>query len=197
MPSPTQITVSQLSRLIGLPDAPILIDVCIDEDFALDERLIPTAIRHPFKDIASLVPVLTGQRVVVICQKGKKISQGAAAILRTHGVKTETLAGGIFAWREAGEPLVPAGSIPNRNHQKQTLWVTRQRPKIDRIACPWLIRRFIDRNAQFLFVAPSEVLDLAQLEAGMNLYDAFYRWARDATDEGHDWQTANKKGTSQ
>ena len=44
MPSPTQITVSQLSRLIGLPDAPVIIDVCIDEDFALDERLIPTAV---------------------------------------------------------------------------------------------------------------------------------------------------------
>ncbi len=272
MPSPTQITVSQLSRLIGLPDSPTLVDVCIDEDFALDERLIPSAIRHPFKDIASLAPSLVDKRVVVICQKGKKISQGAAAILRTHGVQTETLAGGIFAWRDAGEPLVPAKSFPNRNHQGRTTWVTRQRPKIDRIACPWLIRRFIDRNAQFLFVAPSEVLDvaekfdatpfdvedvfwshrgdtctfdtmieefaldtkplklladivrgadtnrhdlapqsaglmaaslglsrmyrddLAQLEAGMGLYDAFYRWARDAVSEGHDWPAASTKG---
>ncbi len=275
MPSPTQITVSQLSRLIGLPDAPVIIDVCIDEDFALDERLIPTAIRHPFKDIAALAPSLIGKRVIIICHKGKKLSQGAAAILRAHRVQTETLEGGIVAWREAGAPYVPANSIPKRNSEGQTLWVTRQRPKIDRIACPWLIRRFIDRNAQFLFVSPSEVLDvaekfdatpfdvedvfwshrgdnctfdtmieeftldtkplkllanivrgadtnrldlapqsaglmaaslglsrmyrddLAQLEAGMGLYDAFYRWARDATDEGHDWQTANNKGTSQ
>ena len=36
-------------------------------------------------------------------------------------------------------------------------WVTRQHPKIDRVACPWLIRRFIDREAEFLFVAPAEV----------------------------------------
>lgn len=36
-------------------------------------------------------------------------------------------------------------------------WVTREHPKIDRVACPWLIRRFIDQDATFLFVAPSEV----------------------------------------
>jgi hypothetical protein len=40
-------------------------------------------------------------------------------------------------------------------------WVTRERPKIDRIACPWLIRRFIDREAEFLFVPPSEVASVA------------------------------------
>ena len=40
-------------------------------------------------------------------------------------------------------------------------WVTRARPKTDRIACPWLIRRFIDPNAEFLYVAPDTVLDVA------------------------------------
>ena len=45
MPSPTEITVAQLARLIGTPDAPTLVDVCIDEDFNDDPRLIPTAIR--------------------------------------------------------------------------------------------------------------------------------------------------------
>jgi hypothetical protein len=143
--------------------------------------------------------------------------------------------------------------------------VTRSRPKVDRIACPWLIRRFIDPTATFLFVAAPEVTsvaerfaatpfdiegvfwshrdelctfdvmvaefglstpplehvarivraadtdrldlapeaagllaislglsrthsdDLAQLDAGMSIYDALYRWARDATDETHTW----------
>ncbi len=37
-------------------------------------------------------------------------------------------------------------------------WITRARPKIDRIACPWLIRRFVDLEAEFVFVAPDEVL---------------------------------------
>lgn len=49
-------------------------------------------------------------------------------------------------------------------------WVTRERPKIDRIACPWLIRRFIDPEAEFLFVAPSEVLSVAR-SAGAIPYD--------------------------
>ena len=40
-------------------------------------------------------------------------------------------------------------------------WVTRERPKIDRIACPWLVARFIDRDPEFLFVPPGEVLAVA------------------------------------
>ena len=41
-------------------------------------------------------------------------------------------------------------------------WITRERPKIDRVACPWLIRRFIDPDAEFLFVPPSEVTAVAE-----------------------------------
>ena len=265
MPSPAEITVPQLSRLIGTPAAPVLVDTCIDEDFNAEPQLIPTAFRHPHTDIAALAPILTGKRVVIYCHKGKKISQGAAAILRTHGVAAESLEGGIVAWREAKKLLVQATKIPASNAQGQSVWVTRHRPKIDRMACPWLIRRFVDPRAQFLFVAPSEVLmvaekfnatpfdvedvfwshrgdqctfdtmleefelqtdalkklavivrgadtnrhdlapeaagllaaslglsrmyrdDLEQLDAGMLLYDAFYRWARDASGETHDW----------
>ncbi len=44
-------------------------------------------------------------------------------------------------------------------------WVTRERPKIDRLACPWLIKRFIDPDAQILYVAPAEVLATAEREA--------------------------------
>ncbi len=271
MTSPTQISVSQLSRLIGLPDSPVIIDICIDEDFELDPRLIPTAFRHPFRDIADLALSLKGKRVVVICQKGLKLSQGAAAILRDHGIFAEFLGGGNWAWRDANQPLVPAKNIPKLNSNKRSVWVTRQRPKIDRIACPWLIRRFIDRDALFMFVEPSQVMnvaekydatpfdiedvfwshrgdkctfdtmieefeletdplkrlavivrgadtdchdlapqsaglmaaslglsrmyrdDLEQLGAGMGLYDSFYRWSRDATNEGHDWPAASKK----
>ena len=56
MPSPTEITVQQLSRLIGTPDAPAVIDVCIDDDFNADPRLIPASKRHPHKDIAAVAP---------------------------------------------------------------------------------------------------------------------------------------------
>ena len=49
-------------------------------------------------------------------------------------------------------------------------WITRERPKIDRIACPWLIRRFIDPDAQFLYVPAAQVLAVAA-ETGATPYD--------------------------
>ena len=272
MPSPIEITVSQLSRLLGTAAAPTIVDVRIDADFALDPDFIPTAFRHPFDDISNLIPRLANKPVAVYCQKGKKISQGVVSLLRASGIRAEILQGGHFAWRDAGEMRVPAASIPSGQPNGSTRWVTRHRPKIDRLACPWLIRRFVDPNAEFLFVAPSEVeavaekfsatpfdveggfwshrgdgcsfdtmieefclhsdalhrlativrgadtnrLDLApqsaglmaaslglsriyrddheQLESGMLLYDAFYRWSRDASSETHDWPQPQKQG---
>jgi hypothetical protein len=49
-------------------------------------------------------------------------------------------------------------------------WVTRERPKIDRIACPWLVARFIDREAEFLYVPAADVLKVAE-ETGAIPYD--------------------------
>jgi hypothetical protein len=49
-------------------------------------------------------------------------------------------------------------------------WITRERPKIDRIACPWLIARFIDRDAEFLYVPADQVLDVAK-QTGAIPYD--------------------------
>ncbi|MCK0149567.1 sulfurtransferase/chromate resistance protein [Marivita sp. S6314] len=272
MASPTEITPAQLVRLIGTPNAPVLIDVRTDEDFAGDPRPIPGAVRHHYRDTDALLPVLAGRSAVLYCQKGFKISQGAAALLRARGITAETLQGGQFGWRDAGLPMVTASKLPKPNAQGETLWVTRHRPKVDRIACPWLIRRFVDPHAQFLFVEPSQVMvvaekfdatpfdvedvfwshrgdrctfdtmldefglsfdaldrlatlvrgadtnrhdlapeaagllavslglsrmyrdDLAQLEAGLGLYDAFYRWARDATSETHTWPTPSGAG---
>jgi hypothetical protein len=199
-----------------------------------------------------------------------QLAEGAAAWLRHFGADAEVVEGGFEAWRDAGLPLVPVAALPTRSATGATIWVTRSRPKIDRIACPWLIRRFVDPSAVFLFVAPAEVqavadrfgatpfdvedvfwthrgelctfdvmlaefglatdplsrvacivrgadtdrLDLApeaagllavslglsrlyaddleQLEAGMVVYDALYRWARDATDETHTWPAAKR-----
>lgn len=272
MASPAEMKISQLARLIGTPDCPTIIDVRTDEDFEDDPRLIPGARRHAYSDTATLADGLTGAKALIYCQKGLKLSQGVAAILRAQGIAAETLEGGQFAWRDGGLPMVEAAKLPARNAQGQTIWVTRHRPKIDRIACPWLIRRFIDPEAQFLYVEPGQVMavadrfnavpfdvedvfwshrggqctfdtmiaefglrigaldrlavivrgadtnrhdlapesagllaaslglsrmyrdDLEQLAAGMGLYDMFYRWARDATDEGHDWPAATVKG---
>ncbi|MFD0917416.1 chromate resistance protein ChrB domain-containing protein [Pseudahrensia aquimaris] len=162
MPSPTEISAQQLARLIGTHSAPVVIDICIDEDFNADPRLIPTAKRHAHTSMEALAPSLAGESVVVVCQKGLKLSQGAAALLRCHGIAAEHLAGGNFGWRDAGLPLMPASILPSLDAHGSSLWVTRQRPKIDRIACPWLIRRFVDRDAKFLFVAASQVEAVAE-----------------------------------
>ena len=50
-------------------------------------------------------------------------------------------------------------------------WVTREHPKTDRIACPWLIMKFIDPDAEFVYVPADQVLDVANRE-GAHSYDA-------------------------
>lgn len=271
MSSYTSVSIEKLSRLIGTGRAPLLIDVRTPEDFAADPRLLPGAQRRSHENVAEWASVLDGRSAVVICQKGHKLSEGVAAWLRHAGISAETLDGGFEAWKAARLPLVPEAKLPVRDAQGRTVWVTRARPKIDRIACPWLIRRFIDPQAVFLFVAPSDVEavgerfnaapfdidntfwshrgelctfdvmidefalasppllrlatmvraadtgqlglspeapgllaaslglsrmyddDLEQLEAGLLLYDAFYRWCRDATGETHNWPSHRAK----
>jgi len=260
-----------LARLIGTPNAPVLIDVRTEEDFAADRRLIPGSIRRSHETVAEWGGEFAGRRAIVSCFRGEKLAQGTAAWLRQLGAEAETLEGGFEGWKAAKLPLVPVSKLPSRDAQGRTVWVTRARPKVDRIACPWLIRRFVDPNAVFLFVAPSEVIevgerfaaapfdienvfwshrgerctfdvmieefglstpallrlatiirgadtarldlapeapgllaaslglsrmyddDLDQLEAGIGLYDAFYRWCRDATNETHNWPTNKVK----
>jgi hypothetical protein len=46
-------------------------------------------------------------------------------------------------------------------------WVTRARPKVDRVACPWLIKRFVDPQAEFLYVPPEEVTEVAKREGAI------------------------------
>ena len=77
-------------------------------------------------------------------------------------------------WRAASRPgprpacrWCPRPSCRRATRRGRTVWVTRERPKIDRIACPWLIRRFVDPGAVFLFVAPAEVEGVADRFAAM------------------------------
>lgn len=148
------ISPQNLMRRIATPDAPILLDVRIREDIAAHAQTLPTAqlVSH-----SNLPAPLPGRDYVVICHKGLKLSHGAAALLRAQGAKAEVLEGGFLGWQDAGLPLIPLAALPARPSR----WVTRHRPKIDRIACPWLIRRFVDARAQVLFVPPGEVLAVA------------------------------------
>lgn len=156
MSVPDTITTAQLSRLIGLPDAPVLLDVRTDEDYAADPRLLPAAFRRDFRTVTTWAGDYAG-RSVVVCHRGLKPSQGVAAFLRRAGCKAEALEGGFEAWAAGDNLLLRPVRIPPRDAHGRTVWVTRSRPKVDRIACPWLVRRFVDPDAVFLFVAPSEV----------------------------------------
>ncbi len=158
MAFPTEITVAQLSRLIGLPDAPALIDLRTDDDFRADPRLIPGSIRKDDRHVSEWNMEYSSAPVVVFCEKGRKLSQGAAALLRCRGLAAETLEGGFDAWRSCRLPLLNLDRLTARNADGRTVWVTRARPKVDRIACPWLIRRFVDPRAAFLFVPPADVV---------------------------------------
>jgi rhodanese-related sulfurtransferase len=162
MPSPTTISVEKLSRLFGTPGCPCLVDVRTDEDFAASPRLLPSSIRRPHASVSDWSASLSTPSAIVICQKGKKLSEGTAALLRHRGIAAESLEGGFEAWVASDLPTVPEERIPARDTRGCTVWVTRARPKIDRIACPWLIRRFVDPDAVFLFVAPQEVEAVAE-----------------------------------
>lgn len=91
--------------------------------------------------------------VIVYCVHGHEVSQGVAKALAERGLAARHLEGGIEAWR---------GPLDRKPKSASTRWVTRERPKIDRIACPWLVSRFVDRDAEFLYVPPTEVRDVAQ-----------------------------------
>ena len=160
-PTPRYLQTS-FPRLIGTANTPALIDVRTDEDFAADPRLIPGAVRRSHEDAADWGGEFAGHSAIVVCQRGQKLAQGTAAWLRHADVAAEALEGGFEGWKAAKLPLVPAAKLPPRDAKGRTVWVTRARPKIDRIACPWLIRRFVDPNAVFLFVAPSEVVAVGE-----------------------------------
>jgi len=161
MSAATSITVPQFARLIGLPDTPAVVDVRIDDDYRADPRLLPGSQRRDYRAIGSWGPQYRGKKVVVVCQRGQKLSEGTAAWLRHEGIDAQTLEGGFEGWQKAGEVLVRTDKLPPRDDKGRTIWVTRSRPKVDRIACPWLIRRFVDANAVFLFVLAAEVTAVA------------------------------------
>jgi len=60
------------------------------------------------------------------------------------------------------DTVISSSSISKLLEHSNSKWVTRERPKIDRIACPWLIRRFIDPRAEFLYVPSAEVRAVAK-----------------------------------
>jgi rhodanese-related sulfurtransferase len=264
MPAPNAIKPDKLARLVASAGAPRIVDLRDRPSEAIPGSLFQA---HPDPTRWGYA---AGSTAVLVDADDGGPAAAAAAILRSEGVAAEVLEGGFAAWAASALPTVSLTHLPSRHDDGRTWWVTRARPKVDRIACPWLIRRFVDPEARFLFVAPGEVLTVAtqqqaepfdiadegvfwshrgehctfnvmveafgldthqplarlativrgadtdrldlapeaagllaislglsrihnddhvQLEAGMAVYDALYRWCRDAQGEKHDWSS--------
>lgn len=104
--------------------------------------------------------------IVLNCMHGHNISQIATALLREKGYNARALAGGVDGWIEAGLPTIGQNRLCPVDATPST-WVTRINPKIDRVACPWLISRFIDPDAVFHFAEAEWVIDIADELSGI------------------------------
>lgn len=157
------ITPEQLWSSMSGADAPRIVDVRRREAFDADDHVVPGALWRSHSRIAEPAASPQASRTIVVyCVHGHQVSQSAAAVLRSAGMDARVLRGGIEAWKVAGLPTLRRSGLPGLFRETASRWVTRRRPKIDRLACPWLIRRFIDPEAEFLFVEPEQVLAVAK-----------------------------------
>jgi len=156
---------------IGTPTAPHIVDVRRRDVYDASTDLIPSAAWGDAGTASGWGAAFDSrQPIVVACKAGHQLSQMAAAQLRSSGVHAQVLEGGYEGWAAAGLPFVAKREFDRISPRRPSLWVTRRRPKLDRIACPWLIRRLLDPHARFLFVEPAEVENVAR-ECGAIPFD--------------------------
>jgi rhodanese-related sulfurtransferase len=137
---------------LGVAAAPFLLDVRRAEAFNADERVIVGAARRTPESVGDWLRELpAGRPIVAYCVHGHEVSQNVARALRAAGLEATYLEGGMAQWKDA---RLPTRKKPRGDDGK---WVTREHPKIDRIACPWLISRFINPTAEFIYVPVNEV----------------------------------------
>jgi len=145
------ISATSLRQSLASARPPLVIDVRKAPTFLGAPDLIKGALRRdPLRAVEWGRSLPRDADVVVYCVHGHEVSQNAATAL---GAKY--LEGGLEAWRAAG------GELSGKPKGASSRWVTRERPKIDRIACPWLVKRFIDPDAEFLYVPTPDVKKVA------------------------------------
>jgi len=148
------ISPEELIKVRNGPDAPLLIDVRREPAFRSAKDMASGALRRDPATVDSWAAELpAAASIAVYCVHGHEVSQNVAKALCTRGFNATFVKDGIEeGLRAAGHALMtkPAETAATR-------WITRERPKVDRIACPWLIKRFIDRDAEFLYVPTAEV----------------------------------------
>jgi rhodanese-related sulfurtransferase len=159
---------------MGRADAPLLLDVRRREKFLANSQLLAGALHCAPELVAAFAAAQPPREVVVYCVYGHNVSEDAVATLRAAGWHARLLAGGIAggedgvdapqdiaAWRAQPLPTMCKRPDLGVSGEQASRWITRERPKIDRIACPWLIRRFIDTRAEFFYVPTAKVFEEA------------------------------------
>jgi rhodanese-related sulfurtransferase len=157
------ISYSDLHAALRGSAPPLLIDVRRGPAFRAATEMARGALRRDPEAMAQWAGTLPRAReVVVYCVHGHEVSQGVARALCERGIDAAYLEGGIEeGWKAGGRALDPKPA------EASTRWVTRERPKIDRIACPWLVARFIDCDAEFIYVRPQDVRNAARARDAM------------------------------
>ena len=154
----TSITATELKSALAGNQPPIVIDVRRPPAFRAATDMAAGALRRDPGTVAVWGKALPrAATVVTYCVHGHEVSQNAAKALRDLGIAARYLEGGLEeGWKAA------RGEVASKPKESATRWVTRERPKIDRIACPWLIARFVDPEAEFLYVPGKDVLRAAR-----------------------------------
>jgi rhodanese-related sulfurtransferase len=154
----TAISPADLAAGLRGAEPPIVIDARRRAAFMASREMIGGALRRDPEQVGAWAGSLpAASSVVVYCVHGREVSQNAAAALVQAGIHARYLEGGLEEGWTASQ-----GPLDRKPADAATRWVTRERPKIDRIACPWLIARFVDPDAEFLYVPSSEVLRAAK-----------------------------------
>jgi rhodanese-related sulfurtransferase len=164
---------------VGRAHAPLVLDVRREAKFLESPRIVCAAVRCTPEEVATFARSHSPRPAVVYCVYGHNVSEDATAQLNAAGWSAQLLAGGIeggktgtdadadtaaniAAWRAHPLPTILKRPDWGVTGEKASRWITRARPKIDRIACPWLIQRFIDPRAEFFYVPTEQVFMEAQ-----------------------------------
>src|SRR5579871_716583 len=148
---------------LGTASAPMLLDVRHLDTFESDDKMIIGATHRVPGDVETWSKALPSDRPIVVYGMDRNDEgQGVGTSLRAADIDAAYLRGGLSGWQEM--------KLPTRRRLRgraDNKWVTREHPKIDRIACPWLISRFINPNAEFLYVPPDRVTAVAEETGGI------------------------------
>ena len=151
------ISVAELQSSLVNGEGPIVVDLRPARDYRAAGETIAGALRRDPQAAAGWAQALPrAANVVVYGEEDGGALRGAAKALHARGLEARWLEGGLRAWK------AQQGALDRKPPGGATRWVTRERPKIDRIACPWLIARFVEREAEFLYVPPGQVREAAK-----------------------------------